>query len=578
MKKVALTLVLVFSFGSVFSNETQLHVLFPSGSSEINVTAKQQLDSLMKHLEAIYDFELFVDGHTDNVGTIGYNKGLAQDRANAIGQYLSQGSISSELISLNSHGEEMPAFSNRQESERRLNRRVVIRIKKYDFQSIEELEDALKEDGRNEFIVNTKKEHVLKGKNGCKVYLPAKSFRTAAGKVYEGEVKVEVTEALNFQDFVASGLMTVSGNRFLESGGMVNISVETEDGEQLDLDPTQNLTVSIPRKSRKRGRGMQLFVSDSGSNWDATGQDIKNPYDGIMMPPYPQVFIKSKKLPEFKRDLSSKPRHPTKRRRPIKPGTPDQTSFEPEITWYNFYKAGRLRRDGNKRYQSAMERYEKRLARYEYLKGLYDHTELNYDGNVMDYKEALCIWNNRQVQDSLDLIHSDEYQSIIAENKLLREKSLEAHEKNVAEWYALRRELIGEIADRLDKMGLQSDKVMNQYVTSMTALKWINIDRFWDMSEQNMFQITVYDKTKDESTKAMIMFNDISSMLPLKRKNKNVLTQRLPKNSDAYLFSYKVENGKTWVCLKPLNNRTYHNLEYKPYKFKELKELLSQVG
>ena len=575
-RSVLLFVALIFSYSVLHATEKKLTILFNSGSSAIAQQESERLDSLISALQRTFDFEVFIAGHTDNVGTMAYNDVLAKDRAVAIADYLHNGKIAAESIHTDAYGELAPVSSNASDDLRSRNRRVVLTIMIYDFANEEELEEALKSSSRNTFVIDNSTDQVVKGKNGCRAYIPGQSFQTVNGVVYTGEVKLEVVEAIEMGDFVANRLTTVSDDRYLESGGMVRVSATTMQGEPLSLDPQQAITVSIPTAAQQDG--MELFVSDEGANWNETGRAIKDPYANIVMPDFPMRTLFQKKLPVFERDLSSKPVHPTKLRAPRKPKTPDPTIYEAKITWYNFLWAGKIKADAQKKYMHALARYEKRIARYDHLKGLYDHTELNYDGNVMHYKEALALWNGLQVEDSLAFIQSEAYLAVLRENEYLRERSQASYDKKVANWYALRREKVGEIADRLEAMGLQSDEMVGQYVTNMTALNWINIDRFWKMSDRDMFDITVRDQSADESARVVILFNDISSMLPLKRMENDLLTQRIPKQADAMLFSYKVEDGKTWVCLKPINTKTSYSLDYKPYTFKQLKALLADLG
>jgi len=66
-----------------------------------------------------------VAGHTDNTGSLDYNQGLSERRANAVANYLSahHGIVSSRLI-MQGYGEKKPIASNDKERGRALNRRV----------------------------------------------------------------------------------------------------------------------------------------------------------------------------------------------------------------------------------------------------------------------------------------------------------------------------------------------------------------------------------------------------------------------------------------------------------------------
>ena len=53
---------------------------------------------------------------------------------------------------------------------------------------------------------------------------------------------------------------------------------------------------------------------------------------------------------------------------------------------------------------------------------------------------------------------------------------------------------------------------------------------------------------------------------------------RFPKNEESAILAYKVKNGKAQVYYKPIDsNQEEYAINYEPYTFKELKELLDQI-
>lgn len=68
------------------------------------------------------------DGHTDSVGSMTYNYGLAQRRAEAVAQELSNRGVPRNLIEISVFGEQAPAVPNSSSANRALNRRVELRV------------------------------------------------------------------------------------------------------------------------------------------------------------------------------------------------------------------------------------------------------------------------------------------------------------------------------------------------------------------------------------------------------------------------------------------------------------------
>ena len=67
-----------------------------------------------------------VYGFTDAQGSAGYNKELAQQRADAVKSWLSSNGIDAGRISVNAIGEGQPVATNNTEAGRQQNRRVEI--------------------------------------------------------------------------------------------------------------------------------------------------------------------------------------------------------------------------------------------------------------------------------------------------------------------------------------------------------------------------------------------------------------------------------------------------------------------
>lgn len=68
-----------------------------------------------------------VDGHTDNVGTDGYNQALSEHRAQTVTKYLVEKGVEDKSISTNAFGDTMPVKSNATEEGRAYNRRAEVK-------------------------------------------------------------------------------------------------------------------------------------------------------------------------------------------------------------------------------------------------------------------------------------------------------------------------------------------------------------------------------------------------------------------------------------------------------------------
>ena len=96
---------------------------------EVVAGAQDLLKELASHLNRRGYTKVTIEGHTDSVGAIAYNKDLGKRRANTIAKYLATvEKMDFKRIWVVSYGEERPIADNGNYQGRQLNRRVVFRI------------------------------------------------------------------------------------------------------------------------------------------------------------------------------------------------------------------------------------------------------------------------------------------------------------------------------------------------------------------------------------------------------------------------------------------------------------------
>jgi outer membrane protein OmpA-like peptidoglycan-associated protein len=104
------------------------NILFDQGKSTIRQDAERNLKQIGTSLGQRYNgADIRVYGFTDAVGSAGHNKQLAEQRAQAVKDWLTKNaSITANKISLEPIGEAQPAASNATAEGRQQNRRVEI--------------------------------------------------------------------------------------------------------------------------------------------------------------------------------------------------------------------------------------------------------------------------------------------------------------------------------------------------------------------------------------------------------------------------------------------------------------------
>jgi outer membrane protein OmpA-like peptidoglycan-associated protein len=101
---------------------------FETGKAVIVSTSFPALDMLAMMLEDKSDWNLSLEGHTDNVGEDNSNMKLSEDRAKAVSNYLIKKGIAAERIDVKFYGETKPVASNDTDEGRRMNRRVEMKF------------------------------------------------------------------------------------------------------------------------------------------------------------------------------------------------------------------------------------------------------------------------------------------------------------------------------------------------------------------------------------------------------------------------------------------------------------------
>ena len=102
--------------------------MFPYDSSQLTAQGSREMDGLITKLQSYQDIELVdVVGHADSRGSVEYNQGLSERRAETVKAKL-EGAFPQVPITASGLGETAPIASNDTAEGRRLNRRVEIRV------------------------------------------------------------------------------------------------------------------------------------------------------------------------------------------------------------------------------------------------------------------------------------------------------------------------------------------------------------------------------------------------------------------------------------------------------------------
>ncbi|MBT8183597.1 MAG: OmpA family protein [Eudoraea sp.] len=100
------------------------NVLFEFDKYELLDSAKEDIRQIFNYLNSDGTLFISIDGHTDTIGTVNYNRQLSANRCKAVAAYLMKIGFPENRIRWQGHGGSKPIASNQTEEGRQLNRRV----------------------------------------------------------------------------------------------------------------------------------------------------------------------------------------------------------------------------------------------------------------------------------------------------------------------------------------------------------------------------------------------------------------------------------------------------------------------
>jgi len=101
-------------------------IVFASGSKTLSETDMDFLDDIVAYLMADVTVErVFVDGHSDRIGSRIDNRALSEERANVVAEYLKSRGVDPDMITVRAHGDQYPVSGRAAD-----NRRTTIRLQR----------------------------------------------------------------------------------------------------------------------------------------------------------------------------------------------------------------------------------------------------------------------------------------------------------------------------------------------------------------------------------------------------------------------------------------------------------------
>jgi outer membrane protein OmpA-like peptidoglycan-associated protein/tetratricopeptide (TPR) repeat protein len=104
------------------------NIFFKTDSHELLPQSMSELSKLLELMTQNANLKIEIGGHTDNVGTLVYNKALSEKRALSVYNYLIENGIAEARLSYTGYASQVPVASNDTEEGRALNRRTEFKV------------------------------------------------------------------------------------------------------------------------------------------------------------------------------------------------------------------------------------------------------------------------------------------------------------------------------------------------------------------------------------------------------------------------------------------------------------------
>ena len=282
MKK-SLVLLLCLYFGILnlqAQNQNELNLYYKTDHWKLSSENKKELKNFCRNADTSA-FTITVSGFTDSIGSVEYNIGLSQKRAEEVRKWFIKNGYAIGKINVYALGESQAIKSNH---DLQLDRRTDISLTQprdlnfvkntpkvpnttiYDLYKLLVLEPET-------FIIDNSRDTMIVCKKGSMVFIRARSFNLPEN-CNNNMMRITVKEVLEMGEMIAENTDTRSDSDLLETAGMMDIHAYTCEKE-VQLNANSRLVIFFPEKMNPGVMGTYLAKRDSAYdlNWKLNESD-----------------------------------------------------------------------------------------------------------------------------------------------------------------------------------------------------------------------------------------------------------------------------------------------------------------
>lgn len=426
-------------------------------------------------------------------------------------------------------------------------------------------------------MIDTDSDTTWTSASGTVFNIKAHSFVTELGKPVQGKVAFQVKEYTSKADFIMGRLSASSGGQMLESGGMFQLTVTAEDGQECKLKKGRKIDMQVPIKNEER-KDLQVFYG----NHDAQGHvDWKNSGGKIRSSRLPRlkptlevlkssmVIIEEPSATKIEEEYDEDPWASVVFDSKVKTDTVDfevyvskRGTIKSTKVMLNKKLCPRVKPQFVRTVRIGISQYHKMVAdqiinfKKEYSVSLPGLVRNSFQFNIKPKHFNNSTYGRRD----RDSIYKINFQSIyVAKDTLIASTVRRRNMMNA----------LG-VKKSLDTSSSAID--INYYALSATQLNWINLDRFYKAKR------TVDMRLVNVSPEAEVnlVFTKINSVF---RAGSSLAFESIPADEPVVVVAIELRQGKPALAVKKLN--TFHgkvnDLVFETMSVAELKKRLETM-
>ncbi|WP_100616209.1 hypothetical protein [Confluentibacter citreus] len=443
--------------------------------------------------------------------------------------------------------------------------------------SIAEIKSVLSPTSEN-FTIQANEETVLKGKKGTSIYIPANAFQFEDGTEPNEPITIELKECFSLTDMIFENLQTISGDRILETNGMIYVNAEVK-GKSLLVKKGKAFVVGFPKNGLDKEMDLfyELKLNDSIKTWipDYKFFETKSTQESI-------AEIDSLDITGV--DIGYEIEYPIE--------------MTDDLYDYGFWSSGStatffdLKLKGSN--QTIIDYIENpsNVDSIVALKFNRNNWTASFDFNIS--KEGI-MYNFRPESHS-ERKQNDEALKLAKEFlKSAPAFDIESYDREVKNdwdyylsisgsrfinWNRFKQKFRNQYSNLTNEAIQQIDpNVLEYYMFSATEMGWINCDRFWEIDDSEKTDFIVKTNNPTE-TKIQIVFKEIKSIMTGTYENGNLVFKNIPKGKEIKVIGISYSNGKPTLAVgeSMTDSKNFELNDFKEFTLDQLETELNKLN